>query len=775
MDSGWGSLPEELVRRIAACLPVDARLAAACTCSGWREALRCSGAWSSLLDLSSDSGVTAPVTEALLRAASMRARGVLRTLDVRGRSLAVLPLQAVRAVLWANSGALACARLQGDAWLTAADVEALLHAGGAQLTAVHADVFVWLPSQQNAQDVLALVATGRLVLHGLFLRGSEHMDAACMDNAAALLRALAAGPDARVRVQLQELHLENNATAAQRAALLDALQSLSGVREFGAQNCDLRSDALPAVSGAATGSLRKLTVCDEPGLLQGAGALDALGALLAANARTLECLTLRGVCAEGASAGGLVRTVCGGAALPALKELRLSGNGRHPDQYEEDTDDEAEEAEEEEEDEEDDSDSTYDDDSSSEEADAGDAAPPVGAAAPPVGQEADCGEACAALLARSRALTLLALPWLLTASLSPMLPSLRECRALTRLELQVRDVSDDWLRLRLFPALQPRPLKLELEAHDAFRMYASSASEQDRRLRDAADEAEYRRGGRYKVAKPAWDDWPCALLRGEVNADAPKTDTFTQRAPPRGDDDGYCSDSFDESAYYKAMGVWRERRECALREPRSRQRPWQLGSRDFGALPARVIADIWSRLSLRDRIACLGVCRAWRTGFAPPNAFVSLQPPPDVDGRLLRTLTPLYASLELFGAADCTEHDLELEDIEAFLWCTAGRRTLTAALPAFTRACTLEQVAALQRISKGATILLASVTAGSGAKLLACPSNGVATRSLELHSHDDAAAWSSDNLLACIESFCTRAARNWYSYSAVEPPQRRRR
>jgi hypothetical protein len=404
--------------------------------------------------LSLRSGVTAPVTEALLCAASMRARGVLRTLDVRGCSLATLPLQAVRAVLWANSGALTCVRLQGDAWLTAADVEALLHAGGAQLTAVHADVFVWLPSLQNAQDVLNLVASGRLVMHGLMLRGSQHMDAACVDNAAVLLRALAAGPDARLRVQLQQLHLENNATAAQRAALLDALQSLSGVREFGAQNCDLRSDALPAVAGAATGSLRKLLVCDEPALLDGAGALDALGALLASNARKLAQLTLRGVCAEGASAGGLVRTVCGGAALPALKELRLGGNGRHPDQFD-DTD--GEEAEED--------DSTYDDDSSSEEADAADAAPPAAPAAPSVGQEADCGEACAALLARSHALTLLALP------------SLRNCRALTRLELQVRDISDDWLRLRLFPALQPRPLKLELEAYDTFRMHASSASE----------------------------------------------------------------------------------------------------------------------------------------------------------------------------------------------------------------------------------------------------------------------------------------------------------
>jgi hypothetical protein len=810
MASGWGSLAEELVRRIAACLPVDARLAAAATCSGWRDALRCGGAWTDL-DLSPASGVAAPVNEALLRAASRRARGLLRSLDASRTPRAALPVQALRAVLWANSGSLATVRLEGAAWLSVADVEALLRAGGEQLRALHADVVVWLPAPQVAHIVLAHVATGRLVLHGVLLRGREHMGAACVDNAAALLRALVGQEDARVVLEDMHLGQPGNATPAQLATLLDALASLSGVREFSATNCGLCSDALRAVAGAAMGRLRALSVCDEAALLDDAGGLDALSALLAANARALQQLTLRAVCAHGASAGALVCAVCGGAALPALKELRLAGNGRHPDHHDDDDDDNDEDEDEDEDEDDEDEDayddaSSYDDDTSSDEeaaAAAGDDAAPAAPAAPPpaAADEAGCGEACAALLARSPALALLTLPWLLASSLSGMLPALQRCTALTRLDLQVRNVSDDWLCAHLFPALQRRrPLILQLEAHDAFQMYRSGAAGLDRRLRDAAEAAglsdcahhglPYRRD-----APPAWDDWERgAMLRGALGAEGgqPQPGAFRRRAAARlrrggGDDDGqgsggsdrgYSSSegSLDYAAYSKAMRAWQEREECALREPRSRSRPWQHGRRDFGALPARVIPHIWARLALRDRIAVLGVCRAWRAGFAPPDGFRSLRPPADADARLLRQLTPVFDGLQLFDAGGCKEgHLLGKEEIECFLWNAACRRTLDAELPVMDPPCTVEEVNALLRLSKHASVV-ADVTASSAAPLLACMRAGLAARSLTLSGDAgdvDGGAWDAESVLACVVALCARAApyaHPWRTHAHARAP-----
>jgi hypothetical protein len=752
MRSDWASLPEELVRRVAARLPVDARLSAAATCSSWREALRCTGAWAAALDLSPGSGVTVSVSEALLRAASRRARGALRALDLSRRVLdQQLPLRAVRAVLWANAGALARVRLEGAHWLSVRDVQALLRAGGEQLTALHGDVDVWLADPHYTQTVLALVAAGRLVLHGLRLRGSAGLPG--VEDATALLLALAAArldacaPPAElsswppVRVQLKDLDLQRHATPGQRAALLAALQSLSGrVHEFGAQGCGLDSDALRAVTAAATGQLRTLCLQDEPALLEGAG-LEALGALLAASGRVLARVTLCGVCAEGVSAAGLVRTVCGGAALPALAELRLGGNGLHPDHA---GDDASEGSGADDDDDDADADDPYDDDSSSEEAAAADALPPA-PAAPPAAAEDGCGEACVALLKRSRALALLTLPWLLAASLGPMLPELQRSRALARLELQVRDCSDAWLRLRLLPALEPRPLMVELEASGSFHMHGCSAAAQFWALRDRAESAEYRRSRAMEKQKMTWEDWGgCALA---ADAQAPGLDAF--RRPG----EGYESDGgYDFTAYHKAVRAWEERCACALREPRSRQRPWQLGRRDFGALPARVIERIWSLLGLRERVACVGVCRAWRTGFAPADGFGKLRPPADVDSRLLQRLAPLHTSLHTFEAACCGEHELHFDDIEAFLWCTASRSTLTAELPALQHELWLNQVDALRGLSRHVA-LVADVTASTGAHLLTCLHGGLEPRRLSMEA-DVAAGWDTESTLACLDAFC---------------------
>jgi hypothetical protein len=313
-------------------------------------------------------------------------------------------------------------------------------------------------------------------------------------------------------------------------------------------------------------------------------------------------------------------------------------------------------------------------------------------------------------------------------------------------------VSDDWLRLRLFPALELRPLVLELEARSTFRMYASSACAQNTRLRNQAEEAEYCRE-RMEKKTPVWDEWP----RASTTADGLPGSSFM-------DDEG----ELDWRAYEKAADAWHHRRACALRGPRSCQRPWQLGSRDFGALPACVIQRIWSLLDLRARIACISVCRAWRTGFAPADGFDALLPPADADGLLLHRLTPVCSSLQQFSAADCDEHALQFEDIEAFLWSTACRRTLDVELPELERPCTVEQVKALLRLSKHTT-LISDVTASSGAELQQCFNGGLAARSLTLSGDDG--AWDAESALKCIASFCTRAAPyNFWRTGCREAP-----
>jgi hypothetical protein len=209
--SPWASLPAEVLLRIAASLPADSCLALAAMCSGWRDALRGARSWTRL-DLSEASGVAVPVTEALLRCASRRARGTLVALDVSGRG--ALTALALDAVLWANAGALASVRAHGHTWHSVVDVTRMLRLGGATLASLSVDVCVSLTDLQEVIALRAMLASGRLVLHGVRLRGDADMPPLSLNTALRLLRLLAGVPGARLH--FEELQLDT-APPARRA------------------------------------------------------------------------------------------------------------------------------------------------------------------------------------------------------------------------------------------------------------------------------------------------------------------------------------------------------------------------------------------------------------------------------------------------------------------------------------------------------------------------------------------------------------------------------
>jgi hypothetical protein len=82
--SALAPLPLVLALRVFALLPVDSRARAACVARGWRAVLAAPGLWTRL-DLSEGSGVALRLNaSALLRGAAARAQGQLQHLDVSG-------------------------------------------------------------------------------------------------------------------------------------------------------------------------------------------------------------------------------------------------------------------------------------------------------------------------------------------------------------------------------------------------------------------------------------------------------------------------------------------------------------------------------------------------------------------------------------------------------------------------------------------------------------------------------------------------------------------
>jgi hypothetical protein len=344
--------PHDILLLLFAQLPADVRARCACVCRAWRAAAAERSLWTRRLDVSFSSGVTAPMTDALLHGAAARAGGGLQALDVSG-SRRITPA-ALRAVATANAGALTALRVCHGACdgnsrpLQLAEAEALLRAAP-QLQELDADVLC--NSVDDARRMLAaqgflapLRARGLRLAHadvrelGPDLAAHAWLRQLCLIRAVPSPWALDAVVDAALASRrLTSLHFENcylpPAGAPALARLLygnAALPELS-VRQFDDRRAGplLDADAAEVLAGAlrANATLTELTLEGWRVFDSAAAAVTLLGALAAhASLRTLR-LRDDGVrewdaaarAAVGAALGALVA-----ADAPALTALSVS-------------------------------------------------------------------------------------------------------------------------------------------------------------------------------------------------------------------------------------------------------------------------------------------------------------------------------------------------------------------------------------------------------------------------------------------------------------------
>jgi hypothetical protein len=303
-------LPPALVAAIFALLPVDARARCAAVCRGWRCALDDGAAWASL-DLS-PLGVDAPaprarITDALLTAACARARGALRSLDVRG--CVDVSYETLLAAVAANGASLR--RLVAgdgcfdDQILEFADVTALCAAAPRLETLaapVICDTLAEACSLASAAPPLAPVRLHELLIELATLHeldddgggGGDGSGAAHVAGVLALCAALRTHPSPLTRLKIFRGSL---ADAVALDAVLDAALAID-VPCVSLYDCGLSPASAPALARLLC-SARALSTLDLEGEDGGARLLDApSAALLGAALRScasLTALSLNGV------------------------------------------------------------------------------------------------------------------------------------------------------------------------------------------------------------------------------------------------------------------------------------------------------------------------------------------------------------------------------------------------------------------------------------------------------------------------------------------------
>jgi hypothetical protein len=104
-------LPHALVLFIFSLLPVDQRLRCLEVCKGWYAALHERSLWTRL-DMSTTAGLARPATDALLRAAAVRAGGQLQALHLT--DCEATDYDALLAVARANADTLTELRMEGS-------------------------------------------------------------------------------------------------------------------------------------------------------------------------------------------------------------------------------------------------------------------------------------------------------------------------------------------------------------------------------------------------------------------------------------------------------------------------------------------------------------------------------------------------------------------------------------------------------------------------------------------------------------------------------------
>ena len=579
------------------------------------------------------------------------------------------------------------------------------------------------------------------------------MPDASYQAATTLLRTLEGQPGACV--ELEDLYVQN-AHPETRAELEAAIGSLA-LSSFSTLGCGWQPAFLPRLCAVALhGSLTKLSIRSEMAMILGAGA--ELNALLAAAAPSLTELTLADVVPFACGAGALMHAVWA-HSYPRLEELVLCegvrGNGYPPRLRKRDREAQRGEGQAR------GPCDSYSDDSSEEEGQ------------PDYAAEAEADEEglpdlLAAFLKATPTLRKLHLPWLSTATLAPLLLALRQPRnRLSDVSLNVRDLTEPWLRDALLPALR------EVRRYGSTLRFRLDACALTRRLRDMPSyeryselveelETEKPEPAEMEEYEPRWADW---------------------RSAPDPHWDGAAFDA-DRSAYWKASvaaGKLRtEERRIRLRPSPSPQRPWQQGGAlNVAALPQHVLAQIWRHLDVAARVACLGVCRAWRAGLRGGDRWCRLEfrTIGRFDDRLLRLLLPHFDFVELFYAVP--DARLYFEDVAYFVWCTGPASALDPAKRSFivfpkegeeVNLCQLQDIMPDRR-----RVHVPSLLAPNGVDLLSYLQTGSYADWLTLDDHDDK-GWTRRDFLSCLQLYCARfspppgADTSLQACAAFQPP-----
>ena len=278
------TLPQPLLSRILAALPVDSRARACCVCRGWRDVLAELALWTEL-DLSDDSGVSDALdATALLRGASRRAQGQLTVLKL-GQAF-TYNMGEVLAVLAANAGSLRELHLPELSAIAPADdhqfahlleVRKIVHAAPQlQLLDVLSVSCAWevSPGVLRAEGALA-----PLRVHRLSVYHNPPMPLGVTDSIAPFAAALA---DTAVHPTLSEMEITGVDTRQPAAmdALVDAVLARPRLHKLTFQYCTPPAPA-PLARLLRDGTLTSLSF----DLIRGIAPLvDAAGAEVVADA-----------------------------------------------------------------------------------------------------------------------------------------------------------------------------------------------------------------------------------------------------------------------------------------------------------------------------------------------------------------------------------------------------------------------------------------------------------------------------------------------------------
>jgi hypothetical protein len=317
------SLPPELLRRVLCLLPADARARCALVCRGWRVTLDDVRLWTTCLDLGQLQRGASRADDALLLAASARARGQLAALHVpqRGRLSHAALLSVVRAnadalrelrFLWLDDAdslvELSCATAA-----TLSELAALLDAAP-QLRVCHTRV---CKADSGADEEAAAAKMHRMLrgdgvyaclrIHALSV---AHLDEACVEALAAFVASHAT---------LSRLSISHTAVSVMPVLEAAAAQTHRPLTQLGLWRCNVNAATAPALAAVIRGgALRRLSLYEDAPRMDAPSMMLLASALRACTSLTSLFLSLHAWRVDAAAAAALLGSLAAHASLRFL-------------------------------------------------------------------------------------------------------------------------------------------------------------------------------------------------------------------------------------------------------------------------------------------------------------------------------------------------------------------------------------------------------------------------------------------------------------------------